>query len=198
MKNPRIVFGAAILMLSILLMAILVVMKPRKPNVVPPEWNAVFDFIQTADKVETIATTYDAFEYEKPPSDPAAALTKYDPLGHHLVKDVPISDRTELTKILQKLPDVNLDAAACFCPHHYIIATKEAKKVVVSMCYFCGGINVSGAIKLGSSMRKDTQNEVSKFFGLDVFPFLEERKGCSNNSGTYDPGLAEKGVNGPH
>ena len=49
-----------------------------------------------------------------------------------------------------------------------------------------------------SNMRKDTQDEVSKFFGLDVFPYLEKTKKCFFNSGVYDPGLAEKGVNGPH
>ncbi len=197
MKNPRIVAGAAILLLSLILMGFLVATKKRKPNVVAPEWNAVFEFIQTADKVETIATTYDAFEYDKPPADPAAFLKKYNPLGHHMVQDVPSAKRNELSSILKKLPDADLDTASCFCPHHYLIATKGTKKIVVSMCYFCAGMSVSGDIKLQSKMRKDTQAEVTKFFGFDVFLYLETRK-CLLNKGTYDPDLEYFGIKGPH
>jgi hypothetical protein len=167
----------------------------RKTNVYKPEWNAVFDFIKTADKVEPIATTYDAFEFDQPPSEPAKFLSKFDPTGHHLVQEVPLTNRTALVQILKGLPDDQNVADACFCPHHFIVAVKGSQRIVVSICYSCEGIAVSGALKMIANLRADTKDEVSKFFGLDVFPNLDKR--CYYNQGRYDPGNADHGIKGP-
>ncbi len=167
----------------------------REPNVYGPEWDQVFDFVRTADKVETVATTYAAFEYEKPPADIQKTLLKYDPTGHHMVQVVSMERRAELVALLKKMPDDQLYTAACFCPHHYIRATKGSQQIVISMCYFCEGMGVTGAIKVSTNMRKDTADEVSRIFGLDVFPYLNKK--CYLNKGTFDPGLVGLEVKGP-
>ncbi|MEI8282327.1 MAG: hypothetical protein WCG75_07975 [Armatimonadota bacterium] len=195
MKNSRILFGIILLVLSMSLMGVLAMMK-RKPNVYDhTQWDPVFEFIRTADKVETVATTYAALEYEKPPADIQKTLLKYDPTGHHMVQVVSKEKRAELVQLLKKMPDDQDSTSSCFCPHHYIRATKASQQIVISMCYFCDGMGVTGAIKVSTNMRKDTADEVSRVFGLDVFPFLGKQ--CYYNSGTFDPNLGSYGVKGP-
>ena len=190
--------NAVFINVTLMLVAFIVLSlsKPREPNVYGPEWNPVFNFIQTADKVEAVATTYDGFEYKNPPADILATLNKFDPKGHHMVKDVKPASRGDLVKILKTIPDKVDDVAACFCPHHYIIARKGKEEIVVSICYSCGGIGVSGAITASAGLRKETAGDLSKFIGLDVLPFLKDKR-CTYNSGHYDPGLKEYGVDGP-
>ena len=196
MKNPQILFGIVLLVSSMSLIGVLVATK-RKPNVYNhANWDPVFEFIQNAEKVDTIATTYDGFEYKKPPLDPFKVLNQYDPNGHHQVKEVPQASRAKLVAILKKMPEDQESVDACFCPHHFIVASKGSQKMVLSMCFNCNAMGTDGAMSVSTGMRKDTQNEVSDFFGLDVFPDLKDRR-CIFNRGTYDPGLVEYGVKGP-
>ena len=187
--------GVAVLLVAFIVMCTVYPKKPKQPYVYGPEWNPVFDFVQTADKVETVATTYGGFEFDHPPADILATLTKYDPNGHHSVQVVPSIRRGELVKLLKKMPNNEGAVDACFCPHHYIRATKGAQQIIISMCFSCGGIGVGGALKASTNLRRDTADDTSKFFGLDVFPYLDKK--CYINTGTYDPGMVEYGINGP-
>ena len=197
MKNDvkRNALCAIVTLILCVFVAIDVYKSPNKPQVYGPEWNQVFDFVQTADKVETVATTYGGFEFEHPPTDILGALTKYDPTGHHMVRQVQLVNRKELIQIIRKAPDTSGGTPACFCPHHYVVASKAKQQIVISMCYSCELIGVTGAIKASANLRSDTAEDVSKYFGLDVFPFLDKK--CYFNQGIYDTGMADYGINGP-
>jgi hypothetical protein len=199
MKNPRITFGIILVVMSIALMVVLVMTK-RKPNVYDhSKWNPVFEFIRTADSVETVSTTYDAFEYKHPPIDILKYLEKFDPNGHHGIVRISPDDLLKLASMIRNMPDETLPTAACFCPHHFIIAKKGNEQIVVSLCYKCDGIGVTGALEVATGLRNDTQDNLSRseFFYPDIFPYLKDNR-CFINTGVYDVGLDSYGVRGPH
>ena len=183
MKNPRIIAGILILVLSMTLMGVLSKMKGvRKPNVYGQEWKAVFEFIRTADKVETAETTSAGYPFMNMPADVTKYLASADPSGHHKVQIVPRAKRDELVALLKKLPDTEVGVAACFCPHHFISATKGTEKIELAMCFHCSSILVGGSLKLTSGLRDDLKTEVSNVFGMDIFPDLGDAK-CEFNPG---------------
>ena len=181
MKNPRIIAGILILVLSLILMGAMRVMK-RKPNVYDPQWNSVFEFIRTADRVETAETTSAGYPFMNLPADVTKYLASADSSGRYKVQIVPRAKREELVALLKKLPDTEVGVAACFCPHHFISATKGTEKIEIAMCFHCSSIWVGGSLKLTSGLRDDLKTEVSHVFGMDIFPDLGDAK-CEFNPG---------------
>lgn len=135
--------------------------RDRRPST-DAKWLQVIEFIRTADEVKTFATKQD-LESEKQLihalREAKGALrltTDRQPLLDHLA-------------ILPQLPGDPVEAAACFCPHHFVFATKGRASLRIDICYTCASCRVKSTDKrlAGDFLIKSDAKEDSRFvFGL--------------------------------
>ncbi|MEI7987312.1 MAG: hypothetical protein WCI55_16950 [Armatimonadota bacterium] len=181
--NPRMAYGFALIVLSFALIGVLASMK-REPNVYDAyQWNPVFEFIQKAEKVETVATTFDNLAYDTPPKDLSTFLKSKEPDGQHLVQVISSEQRSNFLTLFKKLPHDGGERAACFCPHHFVFASNGSEKLIIAICFHCSAIWVHGSKEFSSGIREVDKDNLGKAFGIDLSPHLVDAQ-CSFNRGS--------------
>ncbi len=140
-----------------------------------PKWLQVVQFIQSADEVKTFATKADL--------ESGAQLTK-------LVKEKSgevriVTDRNPLLDHLAVLPQIpgdDIAVDACFCPHHFIFATKGKATLRIDICYGCGSCRIKSTDNnLAGSfpIKFDAKGDSGAVFGL-LAGGHEEGFGCGH------------------
>jgi hypothetical protein len=175
-KNPRILFGILLVVLSMTLMVVMAATK-RKPNVYDhAKWDPVFEFIRTADKLETLATTSNEVDYRELPVDLSKVIKQEVLPSTNKLQLVKPEAREKLIGYLKELPEETNHLMLCFVPHHFVIATKGSKRVVFSICFTCAQIEVNGEFSVHSGLRKKMKGDAAQHFGIDIMPLLEGKK----------------------
>jgi hypothetical protein len=138
-----------------------------------PKWLQVVQFIRLADEVKTFATKADL--------ESEAQLTNAVKQNGGELRTV--TDRKLLLDHLALLPQIPGDeiaVAACFCPHHFIFATKGKATLRIDICYGCGSCRIKSIDKnLASSfpIKFDAKVDSGAVFGL-LAGGHEEGFGC--------------------
>jgi hypothetical protein len=82
--------------------------------------------------------------------------------------------------LLPQIPGDEIAVAACFCPHHFIFATKGKATLRIDICYGCGSCRIKSIDKnLASSfpIKFDAKVDSGAVFGL-LAGGHEEGFGC--------------------
>jgi hypothetical protein len=138
-----------------------------------PKWLQVVEFIRSADEVKTFATKADL--------ESEAQLTNAVKLNSGELRTV--TDRKLLLDHLALLPQIPGDeiaVAACFCPHHFIFATKGKATLRIDICYGCGSCRIKSTDKILTSsfpIKFDAKVDSGAVFGL-LAGGHEEGFGC--------------------
>ena len=170
MKTNAIFMLAGLALVGLILFA---VTKSSVPTGYGPEWKPVYDFIQNADKVETFASgSRDFFPFTDDQADPHQFVKEDGNDGPNFIQEVPKEKRADLIAYLKERPNGPDPGTLCFLPHHFVIATKGKERVVVSICYTCAGIDVSGKYHLHSGLNRGKLADANRIFGGDVFEKL--------------------------
>ena len=131
-----------------------------------PKWLQVVEFIRSADEVKTFATKAD-LESEAQ----LLAAVKDNPNRGQLRL---VTDRKLLLDHLALLPSIpgeESPAAACFCPHHFVFASKGKVTLRIDICYGCGSCGVRSTDKnLANSfpIKSDARADSGEIFGLQA------------------------------
>jgi hypothetical protein len=129
-----------------------------------PKWLQVIQFIRSADEVKTFATKSD-LESE------AQLINAVKQNGGELRT---VTDRKRLLDHLALLPSIPGDEsppAACFCPHHFVFASKGKATLRIDICYGCGSCGVRSTDKnLANSfpIKSDARVDSGPLFGLQA------------------------------
>ena len=178
--KPRTIFA---LVAILLVFAAYWLTRPKHHAPARPEWTATSQFITSADSVQTIATTYSEMPYQRFPADPDAYLRQKAPNEKRAIQTCDPQQRERLLESLSSVLDSEAGSASCFCPHHFVVATKGSQKLVIAICYFCSTMSVDGAIKMNTSITHDSLSTASDAFGIDLTQDLKDAK-CPYNDGS--------------
>jgi hypothetical protein len=132
-----------------------------------PTWLQVIDFVKKAEKVSICATDKNIESLKK---------------VYTLPELHPVTDREQLLELLKYVPvppgavdKEEAMVAACFCPHHFVVASGGNETVMIAICYSCRGIAVKSnkrTIDPAVSVRKDAEFidgiEAERVFGKKV------------------------------
>lgn len=154
----------------------------RQPKPLPEKWKPFAAFLMSADRVETVATTFDFFPFDKPPEDIPAYLAKKEPGGKHLVQQCDKPKREAVIKLLASAVNPEGPVSACFCPHHFVIAQRGGQRVVLSICFTCSSCRTNGGFELDDPIDKGKLGQAAEVFGIDLRDDRKNRK-CWINDG---------------
>ncbi|MBI1335109.1 MAG: hypothetical protein JST12_19970 [Armatimonadetes bacterium] len=178
MKAKNVQLTVAFALLGIVLVALLM----PKHRQLDPRWNQYATFLREADTVQTVATTFDFFPFDNPPTNIEKYLSEKEPGGRHKVQICDAKMRERILSCIAQITTQQDMASSCFCPHHFVIATKGSQRVVLSICFFCQSCLTGGSIQVQDSISKSGIHDTAEAFGIDLASDLGDKR-CFINDG---------------